>query len=314
MSKVYVSKEKNFISAVVYLDNKNNALSFLKKIDTVLNENFEAYEFVIVNDRYQDDELKELKAYGDKIRGNFSIVNLAWEHGLESSMIAGIDLSIGDFVLEFDTTAVDYEEQLVLDVYYKSLEGYDIVSATPRGNLKKSSKMFYSFLNKVSYRKMDLRTERFRVVSRRAINRVYNIEEKVPYRKALYHCSGFKLALLSYDANQDKVEDTLSLKSKIGLASDILIGFSDIGFKITSRIALFFVCISIFMAIYTVYQYFTLENVQLGWTTTMLFLSVSFSGIFVILSIMANYLTFIIKAISNRPSYVFKSIEKISRK
>ena len=45
-------------------------------------------------------------------------------------MNAGVDLAIGDFVFEFDTVCMDYKTELLMQVYRRSLEGFDIVSAS----------------------------------------------------------------------------------------------------------------------------------------------------------------------------------------
>ena len=53
---------------------------------------------------------------------------MSYFHGLEVAMSAGIDLSIGDFVFEFDNTVLDFSESDVMNIYWKALTGYDIIS------------------------------------------------------------------------------------------------------------------------------------------------------------------------------------------
>ena len=38
----------------------------------------------------------------------------------------------GDFLFEFDKCLPDFEPSLIMDVYYRALEGYDVVAAAPR--------------------------------------------------------------------------------------------------------------------------------------------------------------------------------------
>ncbi len=52
---------------------------------------------------------------------------MGYSHGLEASMNAGIDLSIGDFVFEFDSCFMDFDPDVIMQVYRKSLQGFDIV-------------------------------------------------------------------------------------------------------------------------------------------------------------------------------------------
>ncbi|MGL6167976.1 MAG: glycosyltransferase, partial [Fusobacteriaceae bacterium] len=168
-----LNKEKNFVSVVAYLKNNERDIQyFTQKMDELLKNNFEAYEFVFVNDNSNDSTKDKLKEISDSLTGNVVVVDLAYDHGLEVAMLAGVDFAIGDFIFEFDTIVSNYDFEEVLKIYNKSLEGFDIVAATPKGVQNKSSQIFYKILNSVSFRKMELTTEVFRVVSRRALNRV----------------------------------------------------------------------------------------------------------------------------------------------
>lgn len=128
-----LNKEKNFISAVVYVYNQEKDIyKFLKELNDTLHQNFEKYEIICVNDASVDNSVKEIKRFASEIKGSVvSVLNMSFFQGLESSMYAGVDLAIGDFVYEFDSVSFSYPMQLVIDVYKRSLQGYDIVSAAP---------------------------------------------------------------------------------------------------------------------------------------------------------------------------------------
>ena len=56
------NKEKNFVSAVVYVhDAEDRIQTFLKAVIDVLDSNFEHSEIVCVNDHSADNSLKEIK-------------------------------------------------------------------------------------------------------------------------------------------------------------------------------------------------------------------------------------------------------------
>jgi dolichol-phosphate mannosyltransferase len=67
---------------------------------------------------------------------------------------------------------------------------------------------------------------------------------------------------------------------------------------------------SIFISFYSIYQYLYNEKVVAGWTTVMLFVSFSFSGIFIVLSIINKYLSTVIKEIGSMPRFTIESIDK----
>ncbi|MEG0240058.1 MAG: glycosyltransferase, partial [Anaerorhabdus sp.] len=198
------NKEKKFISAVVYIhDNETIIEKFLMTINRVLNDYFEKYEIICVNDCSSDNSVAKIeqvaKSFDDMV---CTIVNMSYYQGSEVSMNAGIDLAIGDFVFEFDHVFVDYDESLIIETYNHLLEGYDIVSTSNRKE-KKSSKLFYKLYNMSSHSQYKLCTETFRILSRRAINRVHSMSKSIPYRKALYANCGLKMDVLYYTSTTD---------------------------------------------------------------------------------------------------------------
>ena len=57
-------KEKNFVSAIVYLrNNQDNIVKFLDIVNTFLNDNFLTYEIICVNDASTDDSTNRIKDY-----------------------------------------------------------------------------------------------------------------------------------------------------------------------------------------------------------------------------------------------------------
>lgn len=311
-----LNKEKNFISIVAYINNnEKEIIEFTKKLDKFFKEKFEFYEFIFVNDNSIDQSKDKIKEITDSLNGNVVVIDLAYKHGIEVAMLAGVDFAIGDFIFEFDNVAINYSMDEIINIYNKSLEGFDIVSASPKNGQSRSSRLFYKFLNKVSYRNLELTTEVFRIISRRALNRILKNKEKIRYRKALYHYSGFNTYIYEYiPINKINIESNLTLKEKFNLASDILVNFSDISLKIAINISLLFLFITLFTLGYTVYSYITLEKIQSGWTTIMLFMSISFFGLFFVLSILAKYMTITMLEVKGRPSYIFKNIDRLSKK
>ena len=313
--KSHLEKEKNFISAVVYMRNCEERVSdFLVQVSRELSDNFQVYELILVDDASQDGTLKKVKKFTPEGECNISVVKMAYYHGKEKAMRAGVDLAIGDFVYEFDSVIINYETSLIYDIYKKALQGFDMVAASKKGVSKSSSKFFYKVLEQTSGQKIKLQSETFRIVSRRMINRALKSSNQVFYRKAIYHYSGLDTAVVEYEpVNREKISDTLTVSQQTGLAMDVLISHSDIGIRIAGVVSTLFLIFAILTSAYTVYTYFTLDNIQPGWATTMFFLSVSFAGIFFILFIVTKYLVNILKEVRNQPMYVYKAVEKIKK-
>ena len=169
-----INKEKNFVSAVVYVHNAEQRIeNFLKDLINVMETNFEHSEIICVNDCSEDDSISKIKDVSSiATTTSVSVINMSYFHGLELAMNAGADMSIGDFVFEFDNTVMDYNIDMIMKVYNRSLQGYDIVSASSNKSQKMSSAIFYKVFDMFTDLSYKMRTESFRILSRRVINRI----------------------------------------------------------------------------------------------------------------------------------------------
>ena len=141
-----MDKEKNFVSAVVYVHNAEHKVSdFVNTVIAVLTSNFEHSEVICVNDFSSDRSLEQIRAINAEPAAlSLSVINMSYYHGVEMAMNAGTDIAIGDFVFEFDDTILDFAPETIMQVYRKALEGNDIVSASPDKGLRITSKLFYN--------------------------------------------------------------------------------------------------------------------------------------------------------------------------
>ncbi len=310
------NKEKTFVSSVIYVHNAENRIEeFLTAIIRVMEDNFEHSEVICVNDGSNDMSAEKIKAVGKTAETSIvSIVNMSYFHGVELAMNAGRDIAIGDFVFEFDNTILDFDPEFVMDVYRRSLEGYDIVSASPDIKEKASSRLFYKVFDRFTDLSYKMTTESFRVLSRRVINRISSMNKSVPYRKAVYAGSGLKTDNLKYKADRTKVRvsDKNEKRYRTGLAVDSLILFTKVGYRFSMVMTFVMMAVSILMVAYAVITYIVVHPVE-GWFTTIIFLSFAFFGLFGILTIIIKYLQLIIDMIFKRKAYSFESVEKITK-
>ena len=115
-------KNKKFVSAVVYFhNNAETAAQTIQTLYTVLGSSFESFEIICVDDFSTD-------GTADVIRGALpaghdfalTIVTMSCFQGCEAAMSAGTNLSIGDYVFEFDSSVFSFPDELILQVYRKA--------------------------------------------------------------------------------------------------------------------------------------------------------------------------------------------------
>ena len=273
------NKEKNFVSCVLYLHNDGkNIREFLKTVCGTMEQNFEKYEIVCVNDCCMDDTIEEIHRYLEEsnTRHVVSLINLSFYQGVEMAMNAGRDLAVGDFLFEFDRCLLDFEPSLIMDIYHKALEGYDVVAAAPKRDVAFTSRLFYAVYNLGSRNTHKLRQERFRIISRRAVNRVNQMNAYIPYRKAMYMNCGLRAETIVYD-------------------NSILFA------------------VMVIMFGWIVYSIFSTVRPVEGWMSLMTLISFGFFMMSVMLTLIFKYLSVILNMSFKRQRYVIEGVEKLTK-
>lgn len=312
------NKEMNFVSAIIYLGDlqRSGTGAFLRMINHVLSNNFFEYEIICVSESISDSALHEIHEFKEetKIRA-LTLIKMACggiqgrAQGLEKGMTAGMDAAIGDYVFEFDSSYKDYDEQIIMDAYFKIAEGYDIVSVlAPK--MKFSSKIFYSVYNRYSNTPHKLSTERFRVLSRRAINRVESYSKSIPYRKAIYAACGLSMASISYEPIKTSDSEYYD-SARWETASDAIVLFTNIAYKISLFFSIIMALFMVAFGIYILIVYFGTNKPVEGWASITGVICLGFSGIFVLQAIIFKYLEMVVRLIFRKQQYLISSIEKL---
>lgn len=308
--------EKNFISAVVYLnsaEDERELSEFLDKVMNNLKEHFLQFELICVDDASSPAYLECVKACKHKYEDiPVTILHMSHYQGMEVAMNAGRDLAIGDFVIEFDECIYNFEDEMLSTVYGECLKDYDIVCCADKNKNKKSSQLFYGLFNRFSGMENKLQSDNFRILSRRGINRIQSLNRSIPYRKALYANCGLKMKVLEYDPVKkgNYRYDKKAKKTRRTLAVDSLLLFTDVGYRVAAWMAGLMAVVMVFTAVYALAIYISGIAI-VGWTTTVLFLSFAFFGLFVILSIVIKYLSLLLSLTFKRQRYLFDGIEKL---
>ncbi len=306
-----MSKEHNFVSAVVYLHNcANDVEAFLTMLHGQLEANFEKYEIVCVNDASTDDSAAVVRSFAREREFPLTLVQMSTWQGVEPAMNAGIDIAIGDFVFEFDSVQMPYEPELLMACYRRALQGCDIVWACPKCCAGGFRGAFYRIFNAAFDSIYRVREDAFRVVSRRALNRVHAISATPPYRKAAYAASGLKVGSLEYDA---KFPLRSADKDPYGKALDSLALYTGMFYRICFSVSLVLLALTLFFAVYTLAVFLSPVGQVEGWTSTMLVMCFGFFGIFLMFSIVIKYLSLLVELVFKKQRYLVEGIEKIQK-
>ena len=302
-----MEKEQNFVSAVVYIRNNSGAVKpFFSSLQRELDAHFEKYELIAVNAACTDNSCNELAEWGAEHSLPITVIHMSSLQSREACMNAGLDISIGDFVYEFDYVEGMFPWETLFHAYEMMLKGNDIVSVCP-SQMGGGSSLFYRLFNAYSNSPYEIRTNAFCLVSRRALHRVHAISAYMPYRKAAYASSGLKNAVLEYSGRcYDKHENRLRL------AVESLLLYTHFGYRVSILLSIAMAFVTMSACIYVIAVY-CLGSPIAGWTTTSLMISFGFTGVFLGNTIVVKYLALLLELLSKRERYLVENVEKIQK-
>jgi dolichol-phosphate mannosyltransferase len=307
------NKEKNFISAVVYLRNAQQETAwFLTQLNQALAALFEQYEIICVDDASTDGCAETASGLG--LGCMFSVVRMSFYHGVELALNAGVDFAIGDFVYEFDGCHVEYDFGIVGELYFQCLKGYDIVSARSTKTAW-GANIFYKLYNLGVDPRRKLGDDIIHILSRRAINRVHAMSKTVPYRKALYANSGLKTAVLACTPRKGVQMPQPPLRERCSqtTALDAIILFTDMAYRAAIFMSALMIFATVAIGLYVLTVYLSQHPVP-GFTPLMLVMTGGFFFVFAIFAVIIKYLAVILDLVFKKKTYMVESVEKIAGK
>jgi dolichol-phosphate mannosyltransferase len=309
-----IKKEQNFISLTAYVQNSSSELKFfLPFIYDYLESNFLNYEMIFVDDCSTDDSVSIIEDISKKLNifKKITIISMSYYQGTELSMSAAIDLSIGDLVFEFENLNIQYQSELIHKVYNQALKGYDIVSAIPNNQGPIYTRTFYFIYNAFKNSNQRLYKETFRILSRRAINRVTSLNSSLPYRKILYKNSGLKNSSIFYVINQKhKINfSNQVLHKRKALAIDVILSYTD--FPVALSFIFFFLLSTTTFSLIAIKILSIYELINFNIRLFDIFYTFIATIVSLLCAIIIKYLSMIYKSQLTKNKYVIESVKKV---
>lgn len=187
------------VSIIVPMKNESVSLSKLftriNQVTATVSDKY-SFEVIVVNDGSTDNTLELLQEYMQKNK-ELKVVDLSRNFGKESALYAGFHYCTGDCAVAIDADLQDPPE-LILEMLEYWSEGFEVVTAAHefRENdtylKRKTAKLFYKAINKISDIKITPNAGDFRLLDRQVINEFLRLDERVRFNKGLFAWLGFR--------------------------------------------------------------------------------------------------------------------------
>lgn len=293
---------------------EQNILPFLEKIELVLENIHVNYEIIFCMDP-SPDHTEQIICSQLERNSKIKLIVFSRRFGQPAATMAGILNCKGEACVVIDVDLQDPPE-LIETMYHKMKEGYEVVYAKRRSRkgetlLKKIvSVIGYRVIAKLSDVQIPQNTGDFRIMSRRVIEELRNLNEGHGFLRGLVAYVGFKQAFVEYDrdprfsgkGNYNRFLGSL----KIGLNG--LVSFSSRPLQLMSLFGGCIAGLSFLIGAWFVIQKLIGIHLTPGLSTTVLVVTF-FSGVQLLsLGLLGEYIGRIYDEVKRRPMFIIDKV------
>lgn len=192
------------LSVVIPLYNEHEVIALMYERLTLILENLGLdYELVLVDDGSRDGTPIAMEGLASRDRA-VTAVFLSRNFGKEAALTAGLAEARGEAVVVMDADLQDPPE-LIPDMLEAWRRGADVVTMRRRSRAgetwfkRASARCFYRVLNALSDVDIPTDTGDFRLLSRRAVDALGQLNERNRYMKGLFAWIGMPTEIIEYD-------------------------------------------------------------------------------------------------------------------
>ena len=299
-----------------FKNEENNLEELIKRVDASVKklENYK-YELIFVNDDSNDNSEKIL----ENLQQSFPItlINMSRTFGVGPCVLAGFKHSNGDCIIYMDSDLQDPPELLEkLIIEYEN--GADVVHTVRTERLGEPkiklllTKIAYKVINFLSDINLPSEAGDFKLISKKALNKILEQKESRPYIRGLSVWVGFKQAYVNYVRKpRHKGKSKFPLFSA-GPISQFINGVTAYSLKplyLGIILGMLSIIFSILLILYAFYMKFT--NIAVPGTAGIIITISFFSGIILLsIGVTGIYIARIFEEVRGRDTYVIKNIKK----
>lgn len=305
-----------FISAVVPLHNDADIVDgFLTELWRVLSDRYTNYEIILVDDGSTDATAGIIEPRLEDVPC-VRLLRLTRRFGREIAISAGLETAIGDYVAVL-LPETDPPDGLPVMIEH-AVAGANVVFGVRAHRHGQSllhrlgAAAFYWISRNLLDLRVPANTTHFRVLSRQAVNALTRIPDRNRYLASLSTHVGYATQSVAYEPTARRQPPRqLGLPASVRLAVDIIIANSTHPLRLASGLGLAAALLDLLYGIYIVVIYLFKDDVVEGWVTQSMQTAIMFFFLFLLLSVISEYLVRLLDEVKQGPLY-FVAEEKQS--
>jgi len=297
-----------FLSVVAPLYNDADIIeSFIEDVIGVLRREYANYELVLVDDGSSDetvDKVSEALRKHECIR----LIRLSRRFGQETALSAGLDSVIGDFavVMQPDRDPPEFIPRIV----EQCRTGVGVVFGVRKDRkgesllLRTGARLLYWYFNRILKISLPRNSTDFRVFSRQSLNAMISIKDRLRYLRTFSAYVGYGSESFTYElVHRRKRPRSKTLGQAVRTAISMVVANSTHPLRAVSLLGLALSAANTVYILYVVLVRLLAEDVVPGWAALSLQVSVMFLFVFLILSMLCEYVGRLLGEVRDRPLY-----------
>jgi polyisoprenyl-phosphate glycosyltransferase len=276
------------------------------------------FELIFVDDGSTDGSDDVIRRIQQKPQTNLNIVliSLSRNFGHEAAMIAGIDHASGEAVICMDAD-LQHPPEAISEMISCFESGNDVVTMVRiknEGATRQTgflSLLFYRLINKISPFRLQENASDFFLVSQRVASLLRkDFRERNRFLRGIIQIVGFRSTSVPYTApSRHAGKSSYSFFKLSALTMTAITSFSKTPLFLGIWFGFIFSLASIILSFYTLWTYFFGVTPPSGYTTIILFMSISFAILFFLIGVIGIYVGYLFEEQKNRPIYLIDKME-----
>lgn len=281
---------------------------FLTDLDAVLSPNYRHYEILIVDNGSVDELAEKVRALQKRFK-NIRYVRLSRTYDRETAIVAGMDNSIGDYVVIME---IEHDPpELIPTLVAEAVSGANVVIADrsdrrdDRPLVRALAKPGFKLASRILGVEIEPNASYFRVMSRQVVNSITRIRNKSRYLKYLNSVVGFRQTHIPYERKfrRPVSKHRVGAWSAIRKGADLIFSNSAAPLRMVTFLGLIASFLSLGYIVYIVVVRLVNQRLAEGWLTTNLVSTTMFFFLFIILTVLSEYMARILEEVKEMPLY-----------
>lgn len=278
-----------------------------KTIDEILQEAGIDHELLFINDGSKDNTWNVIEseaAANSRVKG----VCFSRNFGKESAIFAGLYEAKGDCVVVIDCD-LQHPPEKIVDMYRLWEQGYEIVEGVKSSRGKESglhrfaARSFYNIMSDALGFDMS-RASDFKLLDRKAVNVLLNMNEKNAFFRALSSWIGFKSTEVEYDVREREAGTSKwSTRALIKYAITNISSFTSAPLQVVTFLGVLVFALGLYSIIEALVRYF-MGTAKEGFTTVIILQCLTSSAIMFGLGVIGFYISKIYEEVKGRPKFI----------